>query len=301
MKRRFISWAGIAAAMAGALLVLQPAVRGQGQAQSQAARVQEEAAKPTPRTADGHPDLTGFWANPTVDNKQYTRVGKRIITGDKDAPELDEEQQPRAKARMADRSRRPPYKPQFIAKQREMMLGGSLLDPGINCNPQGVPRIGAPTEIVQTPTAVYLMYGAEGATEGEDETHTFRVVPIGGQHDPERDPRPDGDSIARWEGDTLVIDVVNLDENTWLDGDGDFHDENLHVVERFTRKGNTLQYEVIIEDPTLMTGQWKPAAGSVPGRIGSRTRIARKPGEHVIPDFACVERDHSHKVNTDRF
>jgi hypothetical protein len=181
------------------------------------------------------------------------------------------------------------------------MYTASRIDPGIHCYPGGVPRIGAPTEIVQTPTAVYLMYGGEGAAEAEDQTHDFRIVPIGGKHDPDRDPRPNGDSIAFWEGDTLVVDVVNFDPETWLDGDGDFHDDNLRVIERFTRKGDTLEYDVTIEDPTLFTNPWKPVAGQVQGRIGSRTRIARAAGEHLLPDYACVERDREHKVNNDRF
>ena len=275
----------------------------QQNAQDRGERIKQAAAKPTPRAADGHADLTGYWADPPGPGLQYLRStdGKTVIVVDRDAPELDARAQPRFKERAADKSRRPPYKPQFQAKQRELMYTASRIDPGIHCYPAGVPRIGAPTEIVQTPGTVYLMYAGEGSAESEDMTHTFRVVPIGGQHDPDRDPRPEGDSVARWEGDTLVIDVVNIDPETWLDGDGDFHDDNLHVTERFTRKGDTLEYDVTIEDPTLFTGPWKPAAGSVAGRGGSRVRIAGSAGQHVIPDYPCVERDREHKVNNDRF
>ena len=112
-------------------------------------------------------------------------------------------------------------------------------------------------------------------------------------------------TIAFWDGDTLVVDVVNIDPETWLDGDGTFHDENLHVIERLTRKGNTLEYDVTIEDPTLFTGSWKPVltnpGGGVLGRLGSTTRLLRQPEEHAIPDYPCVERDREHKVNNDRF
>ena len=181
------------------------------------------------------------------------------------------------------------------------MYTASRVDPGIHCYPAGVPRIGAPTEVVQTPGAVYLMYAGEGSAESEDMTHTFRIVPIGATHGKDLDLVPVGHSIGFWEGDTLVVDVVAIDPDTWLDGDGDFHDENLHVVERFTRKGDTLEYDVTIEDPTLFTGPWKPTAGSVAGRTGSRVRMARPAGQHGIPDFPCVERDREHKVNNDRF
>jgi hypothetical protein len=271
--------------------------------EDRAARIREAAAKPTPHIPDGHPDLTGYWADPPGPGLQYLRStdGKTVVVVDRDAPELDARAQPRFKERAADKSRRPPYKPQFQPKQRELMYTASRIDPGIHCYPAGVPRIGAPTEIVQTPGAVYFMYAGEGSAESEDMTHTFRVVPIGGKHDPDRDPRPEGDSVAKWEGDTLVIDVVNIDPETWLDGDGDFHDDNLHVTERFTRKGDTLQYDLTIEDPSLFTGPWKPAAGTIAGRAGSRIRIAGSAGQHVIPDYACVERDRDHKVNNDRF
>jgi hypothetical protein len=269
-----------------------------------AATIKEAASKPTPHATDGHPDLSGYWGEPqrTVDVK-VSADGKTRIAEDRDAPELDDRAQSGFKARAADNARRPPYKPQFVTKQRELMYTASRVDPGIHCYPLGVPRIGAPTEIVQTPSVMYFMYAAE--TSNEDMAHTFRVVPIGGEHNKDRDGVPDGDSIAYWEGDTLVVDVVNIDPDTWLDGDGTFHDENLHVIERFRRKGNTLEYDVMIEDRTLFTGPWKPVlavpGGNVLGRLGSTTRVLRQPGEHAMPDYPCVERDREHKVNNDRF
>ena len=163
-------------------------------------RLQEAAAKPTPRAADGHPDLTGFWADPPREASVVLSTdGKTLTVLDRDAPELDARAQPNFKARAADISRRPQYKKEF-PRQRELMFTASHVDPGIHCYPQGVPRIGAPTEIVQTPNIMYFLYGSEG---GEDQTH-------------------------------------------------------------------------------------------------STTRIARRAGEHVIPDYACVERDREHKVNNDR-
>jgi hypothetical protein len=271
-----------------------------------AARIKEAASRPTPRTPEGRPDLTGYWAQdrttfgfdavPIIKSPD----GKTLIYAEPEAPELDARAQPRFKARVADRSRRPPYKPEFVAKQKELMHNGSHLDPGIHCYPLGVPRLGAPTQIFQVKDVVILLYADE---RDEDPTHTYRVVPIGGKHDPDRDPRPNGDSIAWWEGDTLVVEVVNIDPHTWLSGDGDFHSDALHVVERFTRKGNTLEYDVTIEDPKLFTGPWKPVAGRVGGpatRTGSTTRILT-PAKYVIPDYACVEKDREHKVNNDRF
>jgi len=274
-------------------LILTAAAQQQGGG-DRAAKMREEAGKPTPRSADGHPDLSGNWSDPPNAPLEVVRTadGKTLTVLDRDAPEIDARAQPNFKARAADNSRRPPYKPQFVAKQRELMYTASRIDPGIHCYPKGVPRLGAPTEIAQTPTTVYFFYGGE---------QTHRIIPIGGRHNPDQDPLPNGDSIAYWEGDTLVVDVLNFDSETWLSRDGDYHDDNMHVVERFTRKGNTLEYDVTVEDPTLFTGPWKPRAGFTIERTGSRTMIIREAGVHDPPDYPCVERDREHKVNNDRF
>jgi hypothetical protein len=113
---------------------------------------------------------------------------------------------------------------------------------------------------------------------------------------------PNGDSTARWEGDTLVVEGINFDSETWLDGDGDFHSENMRVIERFTRKGNTLEYDVTIEDPDLFTQPWKPVAGLYGhSKMGKTTLVVGAPGEHLIEDYPCIDRDSQHKVNNDRF
>jgi len=283
----------IAVAAAVWCLILTAAAQQQGGG-DRAAKMREEAGKPTPRLAEGHPDLSGNWADPPNAPLEVVRSadGKTLTVLDRDAPEIDARAQPNFKARAADNSRRPPYKPQFVAKQRELMYTASRIDPGIHCYPKGVPRLGAPTEIVQTPTTVYFFYAGEQA---------HRIIPIGGRHNPDQDPLPNGDSIAYWDGDTLVVDVVNFDSETWLSRDGDYHDDNMHVVERFTRKGNTLEYDVTVEDPTLFTGPWKPRAGFTIERTGSRTMIIREAGVHDPPDYPCVERDREHKVNNDRF
>ena len=66
-----------------------------------------------------------------------------------------------------------------------------------------------------------------------------------------------GDSRARWEGDTLVVDVVDFNEETWLDRAGNFHSDQLHVVERWSFvDANTIAYRATLEDPQVYTRPW---------------------------------------------
>ena len=67
-----------------------------------------------------------------------------------------------------------------------------------------------------------------------------------------------GDSRGRWEGDTLVVDVKHFTDQTWLDRAGNFHSEELHVVERYTMTSpDHIQYEATLEDPKVFTRPWK--------------------------------------------
>jgi hypothetical protein len=67
-----------------------------------------------------------------------------------------------------------------------------------------------------------------------------------------------GDSIGHWDGDTLVVDVGDFNDQTWFDKAGDHHSDSLHVTERYTRTGpDALQYEATIEDPKTFSQPWK--------------------------------------------
>jgi hypothetical protein len=212
---------------------------------STSAAAQRGAAASTPRTADGHPDLSGYWGPP-----------------------------PQSQNSPADTAAGPPpvYKPEHQAKVAALKKDIASSDPTRRCQPAGVPRMGAPWEIVQNPSTIYFIYG--DAREGL----RTRVIPIDGRpHDEEIDSRPMGDSVGRWEGDMLVVDVIKLDDDTWIDRNGSFHDENLHVVERLTRKGNTIEYEVTAEDPTLLAKPWKKMPQT----------LILTPGEHALEGNPC--------------
>ena len=67
-----------------------------------------------------------------------------------------------------------------------------------------------------------------------------------------------GDSRGRWEGDTLVVDVIHFNDQTWFDRAGNFHSDALHVIERYTPMGpDHIRYEATIEDPKVFTKPWK--------------------------------------------
>jgi hypothetical protein len=107
---------------------------------------------------------------------------------------------------------------------------GIQLDPAFHCKPNGVPRMGPPGKIVQTATELIFLY---------QNANTFRVIPIDGRpHDPikSQDTTWYGDAVGKWEGDTMVIDIVGFNDESWLGWPGWLHSNNMHVVERYTRK-----------------------------------------------------------------
>ncbi|HKC54624.1 MAG TPA: hypothetical protein VKC35_00820, partial [Vicinamibacterales bacterium] len=161
---------------------------------------------------------------------------------------------------------------------KDLEVRQSQEDPAFYCKPAGVPRMGPPAQIIQMPDKVIFLYA----------TNLFRLIPIGATHRTDIDTSYMGDSVAKWEGDTLVVDVNNLNDDTWLGPDGYFHTEAMHVVERFTRNGDAINYEVTVEDPNVFTRPWVMNARAL--RLGSR------PLEEGPP---CVEKDAEHLVTLD--
>jgi hypothetical protein len=145
--------------------------------------------------------------------------------------------------------------------------------------PPGGPRMFAtpyPMEIIQSPETKRIWMVFEGGT------HVWREIHMDGRAHPKNDTIKGltwlGDSVGKWEGDTLVVDVVNFQEGTWLDYAGHPHTDQLHVVERFTRPNKgTLHYEALIDDPAP-TQSHGPFSGTSIGTqpANSRSTSARK-------------------------
>jgi hypothetical protein len=160
------------------------------------------------------------------------------------------------------------------------------MDPAFNCKPLGVPRAGAPQQVVQTPKLIVLFYQVD-AGAGDTPGVGVRLIPTDGRpHRTDVDPMYFGDSIGHWEGDTLVVDVTHFTDDTWLGMRGYFHSTALHVTERYTRKGDTLTYEATVEDPNVLTKPWVMTGET---EILVDTMVVEQP--------PCEEREAVHIVN----
>src|SRR5712691_10875394 len=295
MKSRFLSY-GITAAVMVVWCVAP--LRMVAQSRSTPALVdaatKAAAARPTPRTADGHPDLNGYWNFPEFDVSAHRDSQGTIYI---DVPPAKGGTLPKLDATLSEQLRHqvdpnpPPYKPEALAKVKELASDTVHTDPAFRCKPLGVPRAGAPRQIVQTPKLTVILYQID-AGDG-DQPGSYRLVPTDGRaHRTDVDPSYFGDSIGHWEGDTLVIDVTHFNDDTWLaaipgqGGSGYFHTEALHVVERLTRIGNTLRWEATVEDPNVLTKPWK---------MTPRTEILTDGMIYEQP--ICEERETPHMVN----
>jgi hypothetical protein len=179
-------------------------------------------SKPTPRTADGHPDLGGFWKGDRR-TKPVGNIGKDL----------------------------PGFKlPLTPAGQAALQYNlTKTIDPESLCIPGGIPRhnaSGLPFMVLQTPKYVAFLYFYS----------YYRLIPLDGRkHSDDPDPSFFGEEIGRWEGDTLVIDSIAFkDEKVWIDENANPHSDKLHVVERWTRPdADHIRVETLIEDPKFYT------------------------------------------------
>jgi len=296
-----------------------PPLRAQTAASAVQAAKAAGGAKATPRTADGHPDLSGFYNLGDVysGDVKEEKPGQHVVVRSADGSVFFDygganagneqvgtkvPQTVNGKTNLLDRTcescAEPPYKPEYMAKAKaigDMMHGDtSPYDPQYECKPYGVPRGsvrgggGYAMQIVQNADVVAFLY--------EDRPGPyFRIVYLNGQHPKDLDPSYYGHSVGHWEGDTLVVDVAGLNDETWL-GSGTvgpklamMHSDQLHVVERWTRAGDVLNYEATVEDPVMFTKPWVMTP--------RQTQIAA-PGDYIRPTM-CVPFDKNHLVKED--
>ena len=223
---------------------------------------QQAAAPITPRLADGTPNLgrvpgeKGMWNVPYIQNMAERAAG---------APPRGRGAGAAAPAESGGRggSRSEPhipFLPWAAAIYDYNSANNSKYDPEGFCLPPGGPRMMAtpyPMEIVQLPEQKRIFMVYEGAA------HIWREIYMDGRAHPSGDglnPTYLGHSVGRWDGDTLVVDVVGFNEGTWIDYFGHPHTDLLHVIERFSRPDkNTLHFEATIDDPGAYTKPWAVA------------------------------------------
>jgi hypothetical protein len=220
----------------------------------------QTAAVVTPRTASGKPDLTGNWggaANP-ITGGGTRRCGPTQTKVNCNIPMdnfwVDYEWLSPSRFGVWGH---PVYKPEFWDKIQELDQWTNKYDPVMKCQPLGLPRHGTPRRIIQTDKDVIFFYGANADYGGGNAE--FRDIPTDGR---QRNARNEnlatfyGYSIGTWEGDTLVIDSTSFDDSTWLGRGGLFHSGSMHIIEKLTRVGNEIRYDMTIEDPEVFVEPW---------------------------------------------
>jgi hypothetical protein len=247
-----------AAFVAVAALLALPAA---GQQQSFANNPQFPANYRPTRLPDGHPDLNGIWQS--------------FVTANWDIADHDAQPGPFPEINGAYGAGPPgqsiiegggeiPYKPEALQKKKENFANRTKVDvssdekwhqtgdPEMKCYMPGVPRANYmpfPFQIVQGSGNYILMAYQYTSTTRSIRLNTKQEAPT---------PSWMGWSVGHWEGDTLVVDVTGFREETWLDRAGDYHSDELHVVERYTPVSPYhMMYEATIEDPKVYTRAWK--------------------------------------------
>ena len=211
-----------------------------------------------PRTADGKPDLSGIWqALNTANTNLQDHVAQKGAPAGQGVVEGGEI----------------PYQPWALAKKKENYTNRATLDPENKCYLPGVPRItyiGLPFQIFERADLVTILY---------EHAHANRFIYTNGT------PHPKGpiewwlgDSRGHWDGDTLVVDNVHFNDQTWFDHAGNFHSEDLHVVERFQlNSDDTITYTATVTDPKVLTKTWTTGA------------LLRRPPNTRVEEYECVE------------
>ena len=241
----------------------------------------QTAAYRAPRLADGHPDLNGIWqalneANYDIE-LHMARPALALRAGPYGpvpaAPVLALGAVGAVPPGLGVVEGEIPYRPDALARKKQNHENWLTLDPEIKCYLPGVPRatyMPYPFQILQSARSIFIAYEFAGAV---------RDVYL-------KDPGPApvdswmGQSVGRWDGDTLVVDVTGFNDQSWFDRSGNHHSDALHVVERYTRTApDVISYEATIEDPNVFTRPWKM----------SMPLYRRLERNAQLMDFKCVE------------
>lgn len=216
-----------------------------------------------PRLYDGRtPDFRGIWE--TRSSAWLNIEGHTAATGI-----------PAAKSIIVDPpDGKIPYQAWALAKRDENSRHGLTADPRGRCAQAGVPRatyLPTPLQIVQSPGNFAIIY---------QDVHTYRIIYLDNRPFYDRIDWWMGDSRGRWDGDSLVVEVRDLNDETWFDQAGNHHSEDMRVMERYTLTGpDTLRYDATMTDPKAFTKPWT---------ISLTLQRHKEPGFRIIED-ECLE------------
>jgi hypothetical protein len=243
---------------------------------------QQAPAYRAPRAHDGHPDLNGIWQALNTANYDVEMHTARAAMALRPGPFGPVPAAPVIALGAVGsvpggmgvvEGGTIPYKPQALEQKKKNQENWLTSDPEVKCYLPGVPRatyMPYPFQIFQSDKAIFIAYEYAGAT---------RNILL-------KNPGPApadswmGQSVGRWEGETLVVDVTGQNDSTWLDRSGNFHSDKLHVVERYTRTSpDIITYEATLEDPDVYTRPWKM----------SMPLYRRQEKNAQLMEFKCVE------------
>jgi hypothetical protein len=248
------------AAACAAAIVAPAALTAQAPARGSVEMLTQLSAKPTPHV-NGRPDLNGTWDHlggiefirpqKLADGSVCLRGCAPPAAAPRPAPAPAPAAAPRPAQNNPPQALFPKYKPEFLAKVKDLSARQVETDNVLKCLAPGLPRIGPPGKIIQTAKEVVFLYDdVNGAF--------FRIIPVDGRKTFRKDHPASflGDSIGHFEGDTLVVETTNFNEDTWLTDNGAFHTTGLKVVERLRRVGDTIEYTATSHDPAVLVEPW---------------------------------------------
>ena len=265
----------VAVALAATVLMAQDAPQGRrGGAPGAGQRGPQTPAGPTPRMANGKPDLSGHWANPYTPNMAQRAVDPKTrqpLVFDRKGEAI-----PGAQASATGGGARTvdlPYT-EWGLKQWKEYDPVNKGDYAGSCLPFGMSRnINSPhgLQIIHNPDALAFLF---------EQNTWFHWVPTNGMKWPEDLPASwNGLSTGRWEGDTLIIETSGFNGYTKLDTAGHPHSKELKMINTFTRTDSrTIAHTVTVHDPRAYTQDW----------MNVRTWTL-KPANDVIMEYSCEE------------
>jgi hypothetical protein len=251
---------------------------------------------PTPKAADGKPDLSGVW-----ETVPCRGCAVPVISGLAPAPTPGRGAAPPAQAtgRGANSTTAPPsgnvfgnvggqtpggapYQPWAADLVKKRMADNSKDNPDAHCLPMGIMQLNShpfPRKIIQTPSEVLIIYEASGTT--------IREIFLDGRSLPGKDAEAwwNGYSVGHWDGDTLVVETTNLMDDGWLDVRGSPLTSEAKITERFQRTSyGNLELTVTIDDPKAYT---KPFSAVIHNRLSPDSQLS---------EFVCIDKDAAHYV-----